>query len=74
VVAGTLRVPLSQPQNRRIQPERYTTKERKNIKREFIFCFKYYIFLGFNMFIILGLLEAAHQRNMRWHLISKNDI
>jgi len=23
VVAGTLRVPLSQPQNRRIQPERY---------------------------------------------------
>jgi len=26
VVAGTLRVPLSQPQNRRIQPERYAKR------------------------------------------------
>jgi len=30
-VAGTLRVPLSQPQNRRIQPERYAKYQRKII-------------------------------------------
>jgi hypothetical protein len=31
VVAGTLRVPLSQPQKRRIQPERYAAFFLKNI-------------------------------------------
>jgi hypothetical protein len=28
-VAGTLRVPLSQPQKRRIQPERYAQLQKK---------------------------------------------
>ena len=31
VVAGTLRVPLSQPQSRRIQPERYVPEQLKDI-------------------------------------------
>jgi hypothetical protein len=34
-VAGTLRLPLSQPQKRHIQPERYA-KIKKKIKRIFV--------------------------------------
>jgi len=37
-VAGTLRVPLSQPQNRRIQPERYTTYPKNPIISFFAPC------------------------------------